>query len=101
MSQSKFIDCYGPVDNPFLEALLKADVDGVCRYLGAKSRGYSKGMTPSEVSLLKSKGCVLSSTFPWFYHRFFLGVIIVFSLVWSTRIPWFNHEKSLANFQPI
>ncbi len=55
------IDCYSPLTPHNVKSIKAAGHVGVCRYLGAKTHGWSKGLTPAEVADLKAAGLKIVS----------------------------------------
>jgi len=51
----RYIDCYTPLRPQDASAVRFAGYTGVCRYLGAKTRGWPKGLTPEEVDSNKAE----------------------------------------------
>lgn len=57
----KMIDCYSPLTAEDVKALKANGYTTVGRYLGAKTHGWAKGMTPGEVAAIKSEGLAVVS----------------------------------------
>lgn len=58
---TKLIDCYTPLRPEDCVALKDLGYAGVCRYLGAKSQGWGKGLTPTEVLSIQHAGLSIVS----------------------------------------
>lgn len=57
----KMIDCYSPLTAEDVKTLKIKGYTTVGRYLGAKTHGWAKGMTPGEVAAIKSEGLAIVS----------------------------------------
>jgi len=61
---AKFVDCFSPLIRAEALALKRSGVDGVCRYLGAKTHPeWGKGITPEELHEITQAG--LKVVFNW------------------------------------
>lgn len=50
------IDCYSPITALHVVTLAQDNVTAACRYLGARTMGWAKGLTPAEVEVLHAHG---------------------------------------------